>query len=47
MDPQLKNKQDWYGEKIENQKFIAAGNANKLIFNLGLFKEMIDKIENV
>lgn len=39
-------KQDWYGVKIENQKFLAAGDAGKLIFLLDLFKQMIDKIEN-
>jgi hypothetical protein len=38
-------KQDWYGVKIENQKFTAAGDPGKLIFLLGLFKEMIEKIE--
>lgn len=42
-----KGKNDWYGVKIENQKFIASGDAGKLKFLLGLFKEMIDKIENV
>lgn len=40
-----KSKQDWYGVKIENQKFFAAGDAGKLGFLLGLFKEMIEKIE--
>jgi hypothetical protein len=39
-------KQDWYGVKIENQKFTAAGDSGKLIFLLGLFREMIEKIEN-
>ena len=39
-------KQDWYGVKIENQKFLAAGDAGKLPFLLDLFKQMIDKIEN-
>ena len=39
-------KQDWYGVKIENQKFNASGDAGKLKFLLGLFKDMIDKIEN-
>jgi len=39
-------KQDWYGVKIENQKFNAAGDSGKLNFLLGLFKEMIEKIEN-
>jgi len=38
--------QDWYGVKIENQKFNAAGDPGKLSFLLGLFKEMIEKIEN-
>tara|TARA_R110002167_G_scaffold117678_1_gene293794 strand:- start:262 stop:564 length:303 start_codon:yes stop_codon:yes gene_type:complete len=38
--------QDWYGVKIENQKFKASGDSGKLIFLLGLFKEMIEKIEN-
>lgn len=38
--------QDWYGVKIENKKFSAAGDAGKLTFLLGLFKEMIEKIEN-
>ncbi|WP_262710683.1 immunity 53 family protein [Maribacter sp. ACAM166] len=39
-------KQDWYRVKIENQKFNAAGDTGKLKFILGLFKEMIEKIEN-
>lgn len=39
------DKQDWYGVKIEDQKFTAAGDPEKLIFLLGLFKEMIEKIE--
>jgi len=39
-------KQDWYGVKIENQKFNAAGDSKKLEFLLNLFKEMIEKIEN-
>jgi hypothetical protein len=39
-------KQDWYGVKIENQKFNASGDSGKLKFLLGLFKDMIDKIEN-
>ncbi len=38
--------QDWYGVKIENQKFNASGDAGKLKFLLNLFKEMIEKIEN-
>ena len=38
--------QDWYGVKIENQKFNATGDSGKLKFLLGLFKEMIEKIEN-
>ena len=38
--------QDWYGVKIENQKFNAAGDSGKLEFLLGLFKEMIEKIES-
>jgi hypothetical protein len=37
---------DWYGVKIENQKFSASGDAGKLEFLLNLFKEMIEKIEN-
>lgn len=40
-----KNTQDWYGVKIENQKFNAAGDPEKLTFLLELFKEMIEKIE--
>jgi len=36
---------DWYGVKIENQKFNAAGDSGKLPFLLDLFKEMIEKIE--
>ncbi|WP_296316947.1 immunity 53 family protein [Winogradskyella sp. UBA3174] len=40
------NRQDWYGVKVENQKFLAAGDSSKLIFLLDLFKQMIDKIEN-
>jgi hypothetical protein len=39
-------KQDWYGVKIENQKFNAQGDSGKLTFLLGLFKETIEKIEN-
>tara|TARA_R110000782_G_scaffold162914_6_gene254696 strand:- start:507 stop:803 length:297 start_codon:yes stop_codon:yes gene_type:complete len=39
------DKDDWYGVKISNQKFIAAGDAGKLNFLLGLFKDMIEKIE--
>lgn len=38
--------QDWYGVKIENQKFTAQGDSDKLEFLLGLFKEMIERIEN-
>ncbi|MEH6763956.1 MAG: immunity 53 family protein [Aequorivita antarctica] len=38
--------QDWYGVKIENQKFNASGDSGKLKFLLELFKEMIEKIEN-
>jgi hypothetical protein len=37
---------DWHGVKIENQKFTAAGDSGKLIFILGLFREMIEKIES-
>lgn len=37
---------DWYGVKIENQKFSASGDAGKLEFLLNLFREMIEKIEN-
>ena len=40
------SKQDWYGVKIEDQKFTAAGDSGKLKFLLGLFKEMVEKIEN-
>lgn len=40
-------KQDWYGVKIENQKFTASGDARKLTFLLGLFKETIEKIEGI
>ena len=39
-------KDDWYGVKIENQKFSAIGDSGKLIFLLGLFREMIEKIES-
>ncbi|WP_299102714.1 immunity 53 family protein [uncultured Winogradskyella sp.] len=39
-------KQDWYGVKIQNQRFRAAGDASKLIYLLNLFREMIEKIEN-
>ncbi|MDN3492690.1 immunity 53 family protein [Winogradskyella bathintestinalis] len=39
-------KQDWYGVKIQNKRFRAAGDAKKLTFLLGLFREMIEKIEN-
>lgn len=38
--------QDWYGVKIENKKFNASGDSGKLKFLLGLFKEMIEKIED-
>jgi len=41
-----KSAQDWYGVKIENQRFTASGDAGKLKFLLELFKEMIEKIEN-
>ncbi|MGJ8593557.1 MAG: immunity 53 family protein [Aquaticitalea sp.] len=41
-----RSKDDWYGVKIENQRFIASGDSGKLAFLLGLFKEMIEKIEN-
>jgi hypothetical protein len=39
-------RKDWHGVKIENQKFTAAGDSGKLIFILGLFREMIEKIES-
>lgn len=39
------SKQDWYGVKIENQKFTAAGDISKLNFLLNLFKDMIEKVE--
>jgi len=39
------SKQDWYGVKIENQKFTAAGDISKLSFLLNLFKDMIEKVE--
>ena len=39
-------KEDWYGITIENQKFSAIGDSGKLKFLLGLFKEMIEKVEN-
>ena len=39
-------KQDWYGVKIENQKFTAAGDIKKLPFLLNLFREMIEKVEH-
>ena len=38
-------KNDWYSISIENQKFSAMGDSGKLKFLLGLFKDMIDKIE--
>jgi hypothetical protein len=38
-------RQNWYSVKIDNQKFSAAGDSGKLKFLLGLFKEMIEKIE--
>jgi hypothetical protein len=41
-----KGPQDWYGVKIEDQKFNASGDSGKLVFLLGLFKEMIEKIEH-
>lgn len=41
-----KSKTDWYGVKIENQTFTASGDSGKLEFLLGLFKEMIEKIES-
>lgn len=41
-----KSPQDWYGVKIENQKFNASGDSGKLKFLLDLFREMIEKIEN-
>ncbi|MFD1063855.1 immunity 53 family protein [Winogradskyella litorisediminis] len=39
------NRKDWYGVKVENQKFLAAGDINKLPFLLNLFRDMIEKIE--
>ncbi|MBT8244748.1 MAG: hypothetical protein HKP48_07705 [Winogradskyella sp.] len=39
------SKLDWYGVKIENQKFTAAGDTRKLSFLLNLFREMIEKVE--
>ena len=39
-------KQDWYGVKIENQKFTAAGDIKKLPFLLTLFREIIKKFKN-
>ena len=41
-----KGRQDWYGVKIEDQKFNAAGDPGKLEFLLDLFREMLEKIEN-
>ena len=41
------SKDDWYAVKIENQKFNASGDASKLVFLLGLFREMIEKFENM
>lgn len=41
------HKHDWYGVKIENQKFSASGDAGKLKFLLELFKETIEKIEGL
>lgn len=40
-------KQDWYGVKIENQKFNASGDSGKLKFLLELFKETVEKIEKI
>lgn len=41
------SKQDWYGVKIENQRFSASGDSGKLKFLLGLFKETIERIEGM
>ncbi len=41
-----KSKHDWYSVEIKNQRFTASGDLGKLEFLLGLFKEMIEKIEN-
>ena len=40
------SKQDWYGVKIENKRFTAAGDPKKLGFLLNLFREMIEKLEH-
>jgi len=42
MGSQRKWKQNWYGVKIQKQRFRAAGDAIKLTFLLSLFKEMIE-----
>jgi len=42
-----KNKNDWYSVKIEDKTFSASGDAQKLQFLLGLFKETIEKIEGI
>jgi len=39
-------KHDWYGVKIENQRFTASGDAKKLEFLLNLFRQTIERIEN-
>lgn len=39
------SKQDWYGVKVDNQKFSAACDPSKLEFVLNMFKEMIEKLE--
>ncbi|WP_379952977.1 immunity 53 family protein [Dokdonia sp. R78006] len=41
------SKDDWYGVKIENQRFSASGDAGKLKFLLGLFRETVEKIEGM
>lgn len=41
------SKQDWYGVKIENQRFNASGDSGKLKFLVDLFRETIEKIEGV
>ena len=42
-----KSSEDWYGVKIDNQKFSATGDAGKLNFLFEIFKETIEKMEGL
>ncbi len=42
-----KNENDWYGYKIEDEKFNAAGDPLKLDFLIGLFRDVIENCSSV